>query len=148
MDRKEFIKACGFACIAGGTLSVLLQGCTGSKILTTQLDGDSINIPVAEFEIMKDNVKSYRKYIVVQNQKLQYPIYVSRISKNEYTALYMKCTHQGAELTAYGDKMVCSAHGSEFDNRGNATNPPASQPLKSFPVILDDKNLKISLKTS
>jgi Rieske Fe-S protein len=60
----------------------------------------------------------------------------------------MRCTHQGAELTAYGDKLVCSAHGSEFDNKGNVQNAPAEKPLKTFPVFIDNKTLKISLKAA
>jgi Rieske Fe-S protein len=60
----------------------------------------------------------------------------------------MQCTHQGNELSAYGDKLVCSAHGSEFDNRGNVTNSPADKPLKSFQVTIKNNSLNISLKAS
>jgi Rieske Fe-S protein len=117
-------------------------------MITAQIMDDSLIVPLSNFEVSKENEKTFRKYIVVQNEKLQYPIYVCRFSETEYTALYMRCTHQGAELTAYGDKMVCSAHGSEFDNRGNVTNSPADKPLKSFPVTIENQNLKISLKAS
>jgi hypothetical protein len=65
MDRKEFIKTCGFACLGAGTLSFLLQSCAGSKMVTAQINGDNIIIPLTEFEQIKDNVKSYRKYLVV-----------------------------------------------------------------------------------
>jgi Rieske Fe-S protein len=82
----------------------------------------------------------------VNNPQLQYPIYVFRFSENNYTALYMQCTHQGNELTAYGEKLVCSAHGSEFDNTGNVTNGPASKPLRTFPIKLGSQNILISLK--
>jgi len=146
MDRMEFIKTCGYACLGVSSVGFLLQSCTSSKMISAQISGEHILVPLSVFELIKNNVKTFRKYIIVQNEKLQYPIYVCRFSETEYTALYMRCTHQGAELTAYGDKMVCSAHGSEFDNKGNAQSLPADKPLKSFPVFIDNQNLKISLK--
>jgi Rieske Fe-S protein len=146
MNRKQFIKTCGFTCLGTSTFGFLLQSCTGSKIVTAQINGDNIIVPLTQFEQIKDRVKSYRRFLVIQNDQLKYPIYVYRFSEKEFTALYMQCSHQGNELTAYGDKLVCSAHGSEFDNKGNVTNSPADKPLKSFPVLLDSQNLKISLK--
>lgn len=146
MDRKEFIKTCGFACLGTITLGLLLQSCAGSKIISAQILGDNIIVPLSDFEVTKNNTKSFRKHLVIQNDKLQYPICVYRFSAKEYSAFYMQCTHQGAELTAYGDKMVCSAHGSEFDNKGNVTNAPADKPLKSFPTEIDHQNLKILLR--
>lgn len=146
MNRSEFIKTCGFACLGMSSLGLLLQSCVGSKIITAQIVGENIILPLVDFEILKNNEKIFRKYVVIQNEKLQYPICVYRFSAQEYTAIYMQCTHQGAELTAYGDKMVCSAHGSEFDSKGNVTNAPADRPLKSFPVQIENQFLKISLK--
>ena len=146
MNRKEFIKTCGFACLGASSLGLILQSCTSSKTVSAQISEDSLLVPVSDFEIIKENQKSFRNNIIVQNEKLQYPIYVFRFNENEYTALYMQCTHQGNELSAYGDKLVCSAHGSEFDNRGNVTNSPADRPLRSFPIKIDEKFLTISLK--
>jgi Rieske Fe-S protein len=148
MNRKEFIKNCGFACMSAGTLGVLLQSCVGSKIISATISGDNIILPLADFEVLQKNEKSFRKYIIVQNQLLKFPICVYRFSESKYTALYMQCTHQGTELTAYGDKLICSAHGSEFDNKGNVQSAPADKALKSFPVVIENQSLKISLKAS
>jgi Rieske Fe-S protein len=146
MDRHKFIKTCGFACLGATTLGLLLQSCAGAKMFSAQIIDESIVVPLSEFEVIKKNEKSYSKYLVVQNEQLKYPICVYRFSENEYTALYMRCTHQGAELTAYGDKMVCSAHGSEFDNKGNVKDGPADKPLRTFPVLIENNQIKISLK--
>lgn len=146
MNRKEFLKTCGFACLGAGSLSVILQGCAGSKIITAQLVGEYIVVPIAEFELVKKNEKTMRKYLVVQNSKLKYPVCLYRNSDTDYTALLMQCTHQNNELTAYGDKLHCSAHGSEFDKNGKMTNGPAEKNLRSFPVIVEADQLKISLK--
>lgn len=142
MDRKEFIKTCSCACL-GATLFVpLLQGCVSTKSVTAVIEGENLLVLVSNF--IKDGKPL--NYIVVNNTQLKYPIYLFRFSDTEYTALYMQCTHQGNELTAYGEKLVCSAHGSEFDNTGNVTNGPASNPLRTFPIQLKNQNISISLK--
>jgi Rieske Fe-S protein len=146
MNRKEFIKTCGYACLGTGTFATLLQSCVGGKTISSEILGDDIIVPLIDFERSSDGENTYRKYIVIQNELLQFPIYVYRFSVMEYTALYMQCSHQGNELSAYGDKLVCSAHGSEFDNKGNVTSSPADSPLRSFPVKVGNEFLQISLK--
>ncbi|MFD0964260.1 QcrA and Rieske domain-containing protein [Pseudofulvibacter geojedonensis] len=142
MERKEFIKTCGFACLGTTIFPPLLQGCVSTKSISAIIEGENLLVPQSSFE--KDG--KMLEYLVVNNSKLQYPIYVFRFSENHFTALYMQCTHQGNEVTAYGEKLVCSAHGSEFDNKGNVTNGPASSPLRKFQLELDNQNILISLK--
>ena len=110
--------------------------------------GENIELPLTEFSQVKNGETIFRKYIVLQNEQLQYPICVYRISDSEYKALLMKCTHQGNELSVYGDKLHCAAHGSEFDKQGIATIGPAVQPLRNFPVTIENQKLLISLKAS
>jgi len=144
MERKEFIKTCGYACLSVTFLSPLLQGCVSAKIVSASIEGENLLVPIVNFN--KDG--KMLQYLVADNPQLQYPIYVFRFSETVYTALYMQCTHQGNELTAYGEKLVCSAHGSEFDNKGHVTNGPASNPLRTFSTKLVDQNILISLKKS
>jgi Rieske Fe-S protein len=146
MDRKDFIKSCGFACIGGAAVTSLLQGCATTKIMSGKITGDNLVVPVSDFEIKKGEEKYYRKYVVVQNDILQYPVCVYRHNENEYTALWMQCTHQGTELQVFGDKLQCPAHGSEFSSKGIVQNGPADRTLRTFPVIIENNQLKISLK--
>lgn len=146
MDRKVFIKKCGYACLAGTAMTTMLQGCTGTKIISGQIGGDDLIVHLKDFETRAAGETHYKKYIVVQNEILQYPVCVYRISEKEYTALWMQCTHQGAELQVFGEKLQCPAHGSEFDSKGNLQNGPAEKGLRHFPVIIEDNRLKISLK--
>lgn len=146
MDRRAFIRTCGYACIGGLGLAVTLQSCTGTKMIAGTLSGSALVVDRSAFELEKNGEKTYRKYIVVHNDQLQAPICVYRFGENDYTALYMQCTHQGAELQVFGDKLQCPAHGSEFSNRGIVENGPATAPLRTFPVLTDDATtLKISL---
>jgi Rieske Fe-S protein len=146
MDRKIFIKTCGFACIGGMGMAALLQSCGTTKLLNGKIVGDDIVVPVSDFVNKKGKNESFKKYVIVQNDILQYPICVYRFNENEYSALWMRCTHQGTELQVFGDKLQCPAHGSEFDNTGGIQNGPADVKLRTFPITIEDDQLKISLK--
>lgn len=146
MLRKDFIKSCGFACMGGTLSAILLEGCASQKSIAGQLHDEYIELPLTEFEVGNGRQKQYKKYLIVNNSALQYPIAVFRISADDYSALWMSCTHQGAELQIFGDKLECPAHGSTFDNRGHVENGPAAQHLRSFPLSIANNILKISLK--
>ena len=146
MNRIDFIKTCGLSCIGAFTLGSVLQSCASVKMVDGIIVGENIHVNLSEFKKIKNDKITYRKYIVVHNSKLQFPITVYRINENEYSALWMKCSHQGNQVTAYGDKLQCSAHGSEFDKYGNATHGPAENNLRQFPVSKENELLKISIQ--
>lgn len=142
MNRRSFIKAGCFSCMSIGMLASLLQSCTPVKYVAGTFDDNGINIDLKDFET-KNGMHSY---LIVRHDELQYPICVYRISAMEYTALLMRCTHQGAELQVAGDQLTCPAHGSEFDKTGMAVQTPAVEPLRRFPVVVNDKKLFIDLR--
>jgi Rieske Fe-S protein len=112
------------------------------------MDATGIRVPKSEFMYQRKEELFTREYIIVQNDKLEFPIYVYRFSDNEYSALWMKCTHQGAELQASGDMLHCPSHGSEFTNKGAVSNGPAEKNLRSFPVIVQTDTITIDLRQS
>jgi Rieske Fe-S protein len=146
MNRKQFLKTCGFGCLAGITGITLLQSCSSSQILSKEIKGSDILVPTSDFEIKKDRETTYKKYIIIQNELLKSPICVYRFNAIDYAAMLMVCTHQGAELQVFGDKLQCPAHGSEFSNRGVLENGPAEKDLRKFPIVIENNLLKISLK--
>ncbi|MFV7236408.1 MULTISPECIES: QcrA and Rieske domain-containing protein [Flavobacterium] len=146
MDRKKFLKTCGFGCLAGLSTLTFLQSCSSSQILAKEIIGSDILVPLTDFEIKNKETIEYKKYVIIQNEKLKYPICVYRFGANNYSALLMQCTHQGTELQVFGDKLQCAAHGSEFSNKGNVENGPADRNLRNFPIKIDNNTLKISLK--
>jgi Rieske Fe-S protein len=146
MNRKQFLKTCGFGCLAGITGITLLQSCSSSHILSKEIKGSDILVPISDFEIKKERETTYKKYIIIQNELLKSPICVYRFDATDYSAILMVCTHQGAELQVFGDKLQCPAHGSEFNNRGVLENGPADKDLRKFPIIIENNILKISLK--
>lgn len=144
MDRRNFIKTSCINCIGGGMLLSVLESCRTTKILDADIEGSDMIVPLTDFEIKKR--KAFKKYIVVQNEILQYPICIYRFNESNYKALLMKCTHQGVELQVFGDKLQCPAHGSEFTNYGEVNNGPADDALRTFPVTINNNQLIISLK--
>lgn len=144
MQRKEFLRTCSMACISFGALGIFLPGCSGSRMINATIEGDGLKIPVSAF-LKSDGVKSY-KFLILQNEMLEYPICVFKIEPNNYNALLMKCSHQGAELQAFGDRLQCPAHGSEFDKMGKPLGPPADTALRNFQVTQQSNNLFILLQ--
>ena len=146
MNRRDFITNTCKACLSVTVLSTLASGCMSTKYITGKLGRDGITVDKNDFLIRQKGGTSYNSFIIVRNEALKYPICVYRIQENEYTALWMKCTHQGAELQASGDVLQCSAHGSEFNARGEVRNGPADIALKTFPVTIYDNEIFIDLR--
>lgn len=140
------MKNCGMACIGGTAMVALLQSCGISKTLSGSISNSDLLVPLADFETKAGNETHYKKYLVVNNDQLKFPICIYRLDAQNYSALWLQCSHQGAELQVFGDKLQCPAHGSEFNNKGNVTSGPANTNLRSFPVTVENNQLKISLK--
>ena len=134
------------SCVGAGAFGMLLQSCGVSKSLTGAINESDLIVSLSDFETKAGGEIHYKKYVIVNNEKLQYPICVYRFNETNYSALWLKCTHQGAELQVFGDKLQCPAHGSEFTNKGNVAGGPADLNLRTFPVTVEKNQLKISLK--
>ncbi|MEO7800707.1 MAG: Rieske (2Fe-2S) protein [Ginsengibacter sp.] len=146
MERRTFIKSSCAACIPFCALPLMLDSCAALTNTTGKIVKDGLALNTEDFIIKEKGSSAYRSFLVVRNDTLKYPICVYRVNANEYTALWMKCAHQGAELQAAGDTLQCPAHGSEFDNKGQVTNGPAISNLRTFPVSINGATLFIDLK--
>ena len=146
MKRRDFIKNSCTACLTITVLPLMLTGCAALIDTTGTLIKDGLVLSVEEFKITAKGSTAYRSFLIVRNEALQYPICVYRFNEKQYSALWMKCAHQGAELQASGDYLQCPAHGSEFNNNGQVTNGPASTNLRTFPVIVSEKEIFIDLR--
>ena len=146
MNRRKFIYDSCTACLSATALAGILSSCTTTRYISGKLGTDGLFVNTDEFKIAKDGKASYRSFIIVRNEALQYPVCVYRFSETDYSALWMRCTHQGAELQASGEFLQCPAHGSEFTNKGKMTNGPADQDLRTFPVTINKNELFIDLR--
>ena len=146
MNRRQFIgRGCG-ACLGAVALGAGLSGCAATRYAATTLTEDGVRVALREFVIEGSAPVAYRPFVVVRDEALRFPICVFRFSDTEYSALWMQCAHQGAELQASGAALQCPAHGSAFDSRGQVTNGPAAAPLRSFPVRVAGTDLLLDLR--
>ena len=146
MDRREFITNSCTACLSVTVIGAMLPSCTPTKYISGALGKDGLFVDVNEFHTTQNGKAAYRSFIIVRNEALQYPVCVYRFDDNEYSALWMSCTHQGTELQASGDRLQCNAHGSEFDNKGAVKTGPADRSLRSFPVTISNNQLFIDMR--
>ncbi len=144
MDRKTFIKTCGFACLSGSALVSFLESCASSNYFAiSTLDRNQLVVKKSEFIKVGKTKQTLRKYVLVKSDKFSFPIVVYRLGSESYSALLLQCTHKGCELQPQGDYLVCPCHGSEFTNTGEVQNPPAEQNLQNFKTTTDDENIYI-----
>lgn len=147
MDRKDFIKTCGFVCLGAVPLIVLATGCSSTVYQAQYTRTDqSILISRSEFEeLQQDGTYKQRTFVVVTPDGQRYPIGVYAQADGSFTALLLRCTHRSCELQPQPTYLVCPCHGSEFTIQGIVQSPPAETNLQSFPVTINGGNVAIRL---
>lgn len=145
MERRNFIKQCGAIGLSCVGISLTLNSCKGVHYVTGVINNNVIKISKLEFIMTKDSKSSFRKYIIVRAENLNFPIVVYRFSETDHKALLLRCTHQSYELNVNGDLISCAAHGSEFTNKGDVVQGPAEQSLQSFPINTDENYIYLQL---
>ena len=146
MERREFIINSCTACLSLSAVAGLISSCKSTQYVSGKLNTDGVVVDAEDFKIKQKGKNSYRSYIVVRNEELKFPICVYRFSDTDYSALWMQCAHQGAEVQVAGNYLQCPAHGSEYDNRGRVTNGPAIRDLRTFPITVANNQLFIDLR--
>lgn len=142
MDRRFFIQNGCLACAGLIAAPAFLSSCAGNRTVMGLVEGEDLVIPSSSFT---DEKGVQRPYVVAAHDQLKQPIAVFKEGYG-YRAVLMRCTHRGAELRVTGDRLECSAHGSQFDSRGAVLEGPASSPLRVFPVLEREGRIFISLK--
>lgn len=139
MQRRKFITESCAACMGLMAAGFTLSSCgTALPIIKTQKEtGDILRIAVTGFTD-KTNM------LLVRNSSLSNDILLIK-NNDRYSALYMRCTHEGVGLTATSQKIFCPSHGSEFDLEGNVVKEPALRNLKKFRTELNNNDIIIHL---
>ncbi|HRI78639.1 MAG TPA: hypothetical protein PLR06_03810, partial [Cyclobacteriaceae bacterium] len=95
INRRQFVKLTCATCMGTPMMASLLSGCATTHYVEGSLESNGISVSSGEFKIVSGNTSSFREYIIVRHERLEVPIYVYRFTDSEYSALLMKCTHQG-----------------------------------------------------
>ncbi|HLW32208.1 MAG TPA: Rieske 2Fe-2S domain-containing protein [Aequorivita sp.] len=145
MDRKKFLKTCGFALVGLPFASVILSSCQSIYYATSNTVNNRIIVPLSEFKVIKKDRTTSRDFVMVTSASYGFPICLYRTGENEYSASLMKCTHRGCELNVGGGIYSCPCHGSEFDTKGTVLEGPADEDLKTFKTSIDNENIYIEI---
>lgn len=143
--RRSFLKTgCRAACLVAtvGSVGTLVSSCYSAKYVAVKRNGGQLEMPVTD---MKDAAGNPKRYAVLEHDSLNFPVVVFQNTPGSYTAFLLKCTHQGNELQAGGEYLVCNAHGSEFDSRGHVKQGPATQNLRPLPVEEREGIIRVTL---
>ena len=79
--------------------------------------------------------------------QVAYDILIVKKGDQDYSAIYMKCSHQENPVTATATGLFCSSHGSRFDLEGNVLKEPALTPLKKFNTQIKEGQLIVDLNS-
>lgn len=141
MDRKQFLFSC-----SGGLAAVWMQGCSKAYYASATAIGKQLKVALSEFStIDKSGNTVFRSFVLVRDERLNFPIVIYRLDEKNYKALYTECTHRGCELNTAPNGMQCPCHGSEFSKEGKVLSPPAERDLISFPVSLEKDFITIEI---
>ena len=96
-------------------------------------------------DLLLDSIMEGKPVKLSKNGK---DVCVARVG-NEVFAIEDNCSHQVAALSEgeqNGYKIECWLHSAEFDLRtGQALTPPASQAVKTYPVLVDGNNVVVEI---
>ena len=123
----------------------LLQSCEGIYYATSTRKRKELVVARTEFQKIKKDKTVDRKFVLVKDDKLAFPICLNKKSENEFTAVLLECTHRGCELNVGGGIYSCPCHGSEFTLQGEVIEGPAIHDLKTFTTYTDHENIYINL---
>lgn len=145
MERRKFIKTCCIGAIGTPLMVGSLSSCEGLYYAKYSSNGKKIKIAKSEFiKTMKKGSKP-RKYILVRDESLAFPICVYHIKDNEYVSSLLECTHRSCGLDVGGGIYTCPCHGSEFSKRGKVLEGPAETDLKTYKTYSNEEFIIIEI---
>lgn len=130
MKRRIFIKA---ACVASTTV---FSACKNT-------------LATSPFLIQANKLVINKSLFITQSKvTLTYKentFGVIELSKNNYAASLMNCTHRGCAIAHDEQGYVCPCHGARFDQQGRVKKGPAKQNLVTYITSSDENNVYIHL---
>ncbi len=136
-SRRTFLKNTCAACIGMSALGIFLDACSTSQhVVKSSVENNTCAIPMEKFQTTRT--------VILRNKQLPFDILVVH-EKDQFFALQMRCTHNDVALSFSGNKLICTAHGSEFDMQGHVVKEPAALPLTNYRTEVKENQLLIYL---
>ena len=155
MTRREFVAACAMT-----GAGVCLCGTAGCSSITGKGDTPEIEsgtYTIEEGYLLTLNLESIPQLsagggsVKIIDENLSDGVIVVRVSKDDYRAFSLYCTHRGVELEYRPEKqhLVCASAGSStYTLTGEKVKGPAETPLAVYPASLEGNRLVISVTAS
>jgi len=144
MERRTFIRSCSCLAVGLPIIGMGLQGCGALHYATFTFAENQFVVPKSEFVQVKKDKERHLDVVLLKTEASSFPICLSKLENDTYSAVLMECTHQGCELKVAGSVYSCPCHGSEFSKTGTVLNGPAETDLRKFPTRTDNENIYIS----
>ena len=141
--RRKFLAKLGAALVSIPATTVLESCAGGLTTIRGELSDGFISVPRSEADL------SLQKHgaMLVRASNLPIPIVLRRIENGDVVALSTVCTHSGCEVRVMPHSFQCPCHGSEYDEQGEVIEGPASSPLQTFEVSVDEQNYNIKVQS-
>lgn len=140
MNRRQFMRTIEQASVAS-LAPVVCAPFIGAACASVRYAQSSVE---RERIVVRRTELSAAGTALVETPDEQLPIFLRRVSDNEFVALSTKCTHRGCQVEHTGTQMACPCHGSVFSLEGQRLQGPADRPLQRFQVTADATNVYIS----
>lgn len=145
MDRRKFIRQCGYAALSAAAGSLVLSACNAIYYANFRREKNRLIVAKSAFIREGKNGNHQRQFVLLKVVQNGFPICLYRHDKEQYTAALLQCTHRGCELNVGGGIYTCPCHGSEFSIRGEVLQGPADHPLQLFQTTTDHENIFVYL---
>lgn len=143
MERRDFIRKCCYA--SAGILTIGMISCDSIYYAVSTKQKEVIIVSKKEFIKLKNEKETKRKFVLLKDSDIQFPICLYKTSDDEFSASLLKCTHNGCELNVGGGIYSCPCHGAEFTVTGEVLQGPAETNLKTFKTETDNENIYVYL---
>jgi len=118
----------------------LLESCGSAYPViktTSSATANVVSIPLSTFTELV-------KMVVVRDDKLSEDLLLIKNPKG-FKALVLVCTHETSPLYATDTRIICNAHGAQFDFNGQVLKEPALYPLDEYKTEIINNNVNIYL---
>jgi Rieske Fe-S protein len=135
-ERRTFLERASKGLMAAG-----LASCAGIPVFTTSAVGGRISIYLGQFP----DLETPGKGIVVRAEQAAEPIILLALAGGRFRALSGVYTHLACSVRLSAHGLSCPCHGSTFALDGRATRGPAPDDLHTYPTVLSDNSVVITL---
>ena len=139
VNRRDFVRSLPVlpTGLLLGASALSVSACAGTPYLSPRGSGNQLVVSAA-------NVPEAG--VLLQRPGMEHPVFLRATEEGAYTALLVRCTHQGCQPDPVGDRFVCPCHGSEFDMEGAVLRGPAERPLPRYGVARAGEDLVVTLQ--